>query len=198
MMYMYLRSIFFVSLICLLSSGLAAQTTSPTKNKRLKWALYAGVGPNYYFNNLKVGKDLVKPFNYSFVARFMWEPEHFLSLGIETGYNRLYTLKASNSSGQNAHIINSAVPIQIVVSMKFLNDYYFNFSMGQSILFNKATATNGNFDATSFSFADLGAALGYRRAISERFVLSAEAKFYYSTHLDDKNIALIFMAGYRF
>ena len=195
---MNLRRLFFTTIICFLSLALVAQTGAPAKTKKHKWAVYAGIGPNYYFNNLVVGKDLVKPFNYSFVFRFMWEPEHFLSLGIESGYNRLYTLKASSSSGQNAHIVNSAVPIQLVVSMKFLTNYYFNFSMGQSILFNNASATNGSVNATAWSFADLGVALGYRRKLNDRFSIGAETKFYYSTHLNDKNLAVIFMAGYRF
>ena len=65
----------------------------------------------------------------------MWEPEHVLSVGIESGYYRLYTLTGPDTL--HANIANSAIPIQLVISMKFLKSFYFNFSMGQSKLINK-------------------------------------------------------------
>jgi len=186
-------------LICFFSIDTIAQNANTLKQKKHRFAVYGGFGPNYYFNNLVIGKNQVNEFNYSFAGRFMWEPEHFLSLGIESGYYRLYTLKASSPTDGTAHIINSAVPIQVVISMRFLDNFYCNFSMGQTILFNHATSSNyGDFSATSWSFADIGAALGYRYYVSKRISVSAEAKFFYSTHLDDKNLALVFMAGYKF
>jgi hypothetical protein len=175
-----------------------SQTITAQQAKKHPFSIYAGFGPNIYFNNLVVAKNHVNVFNYSFVGRFMWEPEHFLSLGLETGYNRLYTVSVSSATDGSAHIINTAIPIQIVVSMKFLQRCYFNFSMGQSILLNHATSSNnGDFSATSWSFADIGAALGYRYHLNKRFSIGGEAKFFYSTHLNDKNLALVFMAGYN-
>jgi len=71
--------------------------------------------------------------------------------------------------------------------------------MGQSILINKVTTTvNGNFDASTISLGDFGLTVGYRRTMSERIYLGTELKGYYASKLDDKNIALAFMVGYRF
>ncbi|HTQ66018.1 MAG TPA: hypothetical protein VMI12_14560 [Puia sp.] len=194
----FLRS-YIIILICFFSVSATAQTSKAQKAKKHPFSFYAGFGPNIYFNNLVIAKNKVNEFNYSFVGRFMWEPEHFLSLGLETGYNRLYTVSVSSATEGNAHIINTAIPIQIVVSMKFLQRCYFNFSMGQSIILNHATSSNsGDFSATSWSFADIGAALGYRHHLKNRFSIGAETKFFYSTHLNDKNLALVFMAGYNF
>ena len=196
---MFFPRLYIIILITCFSVSATAQTSDAQKAKKHPFSLYLGFGPNVYFNNLVVAKNHVNVFNYSLVGRFMWEPEHFLSLGIETGYNRLYTVSVSSPTDGSAHIINTAIPIQIVVSIKFLQHFYGNFSMGQSILLNHATSSNsGDFSATAWSFADIGAALGYRYHLKNRFSIGGEAKFFYSTHLNDKNLALVFVAGYNF
>jgi hypothetical protein len=135
MRYIPIQLVFLFSLLTLRS---AAQEKQPAKEKKHKFALYAGIGPNVYFNNLELAKNSVNVVNYSFVGRIMWEPEHFLSLGIESGYYRLYTVKSPEAG--NVFISNSAIPIQIVVSMRFLKSFYFAGSLGQSILLNEATS----------------------------------------------------------
>ena len=71
--------------------------------------------------------------------------------------------------------------------------------MGQSILLNQVEAsTAGDFNASTLSLGDFGLTIGYKRPVSERFFLGAELKGFYSSKLNDKNIALAFMAGFRF
>jgi hypothetical protein len=194
-----ITKIFIGVLICYCSIHQAtAQNKITTEKKDRRYTVYGGVGPSYYFNNLAVGKDGVHAYGYSVVGRFMWEPEYFLSLGVETGYFRLYTADYATSTN-SAHVSNAVVPIQLIISMKFLKNYYCNFSMGQSILINKVTTTaKGNFDATTVSLGDFGLTVGYRHTMSERIFLGTELKGYYASKLDDKNIALAFMCGYRF
>jgi hypothetical protein len=194
---MSIHRLIFGIVICLCAITCAAQTKDQSHVKKHRFALYAGIGPNYYFNNLVLGKKLVNDWNYSFVGRFMWEPEHILSVGIESGYYRLYTISGSDSL--HAKIANSAIPIQLVISMKFLKSFYFNFSMGQSKLINKVTAdVSGNFDASAWSLADFTGTLGYQYHLPSRISFGAELKYFYSTAFTDRNIALVFMAGYKF
>lgn len=168
-----------------------------TPVKKHKWTVYGGVGPNYYLNNLVRGNARVNEFNYSFVARLMWEPQYFLSLGVETGYNRMYSMSGSGPFAGNVTIVNVAIPIQVVISMQFFKHYYCNFNMGQAILLNKVTTDVGDYDASVISLGDFAASVGYKRDISERFTLAGEFKGYYSAKLNDRNVALLFMAGYR-
>jgi hypothetical protein len=181
--------------LCFCSASLLAQTDNGVAVKKHKFAVYGGVGPNLYFNNLVLGKDYVHELNYSFSAKFMWEPGHLLSLGIETGYYRLYTV--NNKAQSSGNISNSAIPIQLVVSMKFLKNFYFDFSSGQSIRKNKVTTPNyGDISSSSLSLGDFGAALGYKKQLNSRLSIAAETKFFYSSAINDKNIALLFMVGY--
>ncbi|HEY2583088.1 MAG TPA: hypothetical protein VGI43_14855 [Mucilaginibacter sp.] len=194
---MNLKKIIIGVLVIGCSTQAIAQTNNSSQSEEHHFAFYGGLGPNFYFNNLVVGKNLVNEFNYSIVGRFMWEPGHLLSLGIETGYYRLYTLDTPLPT--QAHIANSAIPLQIVVSMKFLKAFYFNLSMGQSILLNRVNSeTFGNFDANKVSVADFTGTLGYRRPLNNRFFIGAEAKYFYSSSFVDENIALVFVGGIRF
>ena len=127
----------------------------------------------------------------------MWEPEHHLSLGIESGYYCLYTVNFDELS--DLEISNYAIPIQLTISMKLLKTFYFSFSSGPTILVNKVITSNGErVDASTMSLGDFSSALGYKHRINQHFTLSAETKFFFASKLDDKNIALIFLLGYTF
>lgn len=180
----------------------AQDLSNAAKPKKHRFGIYAGLGPNFYFNNLEVSKQYVREFNFAFVTRFMWEPGHNLSLGLETGYNGLYSIKEKPTVVSEAKISNAAIPIQLVISMKFLQDFYGSFTMGQSILLNKVyTKTplgEQRSTATNLSLGDFGLAAGYKKSISQRLYLGAELKGFYSSKLDDKNLGLVFLTGYRF
>lgn len=188
-----------VVFMCAASYAARAQETQTPPVKSRHFTFYAGVGPNFYFNNLVLAKDYVKEYNYSIVGRIMWEPEHYLGLGIESGYYQLYHMDVTTPNNPNVHIVNVAIPIQIVVSMKFFENFYCNFNMGQSILKNLVSTTNlGEFNASTVSLGDFAASIGYRRPVLERFYLGTEVKGFYSAKLQDRNIALVFLGGFRF
>lgn len=186
------------ALLISLVAGSACAQSDAAQPKQRGFVAYAGIGPNYYFNNLVLTKNKVNELNYSVIGRFMWEPEHRLSLGIETGYVRLYTEKFSGSNG-DVHIINGAIPILLTASMKVRKSFYVNFGMGRSFMLNRVTTSNyGNFNATILSLSDLSGTIGYKRQLNRRISLCTEAKFYYAAKADDKNIALVFLMGYSF
>ncbi|HEV8513836.1 MAG TPA: hypothetical protein VGQ59_11185, partial [Cyclobacteriaceae bacterium] len=80
--------IFIGILMCCSILQSTAQDKNAHEKKDRHFTVYGGIGPSYYFNNLVVGKQGVNELGYSVVGRFMWEPEYFLSLGVETGYFR--------------------------------------------------------------------------------------------------------------
>jgi hypothetical protein len=173
-----------------------AQDKNDASQKSRRYSVYLGAGPSYYFNNLVTGKDLVNEFNYSFSGKIMWEPEHRVSVGIETGYYRLYT---ANTGGQaSVHISNIAVPVHLAVSVNLVKAYYFEFSLGPSFLTNKVHSDlYGDFDGSSISLADMSGSLVYKSILNKRLSLNIGPKFFYSSHLNDKNIALLAMVGYK-
>jgi hypothetical protein len=183
--------------LCFLCFGSFAQNGEGETGKYHKFSVYAGAGPSYFFNNLVILKDDVSSFKYAISARFMWEPQHsFVSLGFETGYYRLYTVK---NSKPRADVSNSSVPLMFVVSMKFSKKFYADWSMGQSLTFNKVSNTDSsyNFNANTWSYADFSATLGYRFVQKPKISYAAELKGYYSSGYENATIALLFIVGFR-
>jgi hypothetical protein len=198
---MRIHRLIFILCMSLLAGRSMAQSDQMEKYR--KFAVYAGVGPSYFFNNLVAFKNDVNSFNYAISARVMWEPEHsFLSLGFETGYYRIYTANSTvtvNGASTNAHVSNSSVPLQFVVSMKFSKQIYADWAMGQSITFNQVDAqgVQTNHDATTWSLADFSATIGYRFIQKARISYAAEFKGFYSSSYANGTIALLFIVGYR-
>lgn len=187
---------------CFVVSRSMAQTDQTDKYRQ--FAVYAGAGPSYFFNNLQLFSENVKPWQYAISARFMWEPPHsLLSLGIETGYYRLYSVtdNVMDSSGQvtQAHVTNTSIPIMFVVSMKFSKKFYADWAMGQSISFNKVSAEglNTNHNASTWSLSDFTATVGYRFVQKERISYAVEFKGFYSSYYENATIALLFIVGFR-
>jgi hypothetical protein len=185
---------------CLIVLDSYAQNTVnavTVSGKYRKFALYGGVGPSYFINNLKILKDDVSNFKYAFSLKGMWEPQNsVVSLGIETGYYRLYTVKSTNPKGD---VSNSTVPIMFVAGMKFSKRFYAYWSMGQSITFNKVSNTDSayNFNNSVWSVADFAATFDYRIAQKERISYEVELKGFYSSKYENATIALLFIVGFK-
>ncbi len=181
-------------LLCMMALNLNAQNDAHPTGKKHAFTVYLGAGPNIYFNNLVLAKDDVNELNYSIAAQFMWEPEYLLSLGFETGYSRLYTVSPREVPGVD--ISNYAVPLHVVISMKFLKSFYFNFASGQTILINDVSSATEEINASTVSLGDFSGALGFRKKYENRLSIGVETKFMFLSKLDDKNMALLFKVGY--
>ncbi len=183
---------------CILTLSVFAQVDNKTMIKKHRLSIYAGIGPNYYFNNLVINKEQLQPWNKSLVFRIVWEPQHFISLGLESGYYQLYTYEYTAQNLGPALVTNAAIPIQLVASMKFLKNYYANASVGQSYMINQFTsAEQGNFNSASWSLADFGITVGYKYRFKSRISLGVETKFFHSAKFNDNNMAIVFMAGFN-
>jgi hypothetical protein len=184
-------------LFCFLTGQSFAQNGEGETGKYRKFSIYGGAGPSYFFNNLVVLKDEVSSFKYAISARFMWEPQHsFVSLGFETGYYRLYSVKSTNPKGD---VTNSTVPLMFVASMKFSKKIYVNWSMGQSLNYNKISNTDSayNFNSSYFSTADFAVTFGYRFVQKPRVSYIGEIKGFYSSKYDNETIAILFIVGFK-
>ena len=185
------------AIFCFTTYIVSAQNGEGFTGNYKKFAIYAGAGPSYFINNLVILKDEVSSFKYAISARFMWEPQHsFVALGFETGYYRLYTVKSTVPKGD---VSNSAVPLLFVTSMKFSKKFYANWSMGQSITFNKVSNTDSayNFNNKTWSFADFAATFGYRFVQKPTISYAAELKGFYSSGYENATISLLFIVGFR-
>jgi hypothetical protein len=194
---MRIHKIILAITFCFIAGRSIAQNGEGVTGKYHAFAVYAGAGPSYFFNNLVILKDDVSSFKYAISARVMWEPEHsFVSLGIETGYFRLYSV---HSTQPKADVTNSTIPLQFVVGMKFSQRVYATWAMGQSFTINKVSNTDSsyNFNNTVASLADFSATIGYKFVTKPKISYAAEIKGFYSSKYENATIALLFIVGFK-
>jgi hypothetical protein len=135
----------------------------------------------------------------------MWHPEHLLSLGIESGYTYLYSVKSSINSVEFGYSEIKAsmisVPLMMVSSMRIfpltLPDFEVHGGGGVYWLFNNGELYGRNISSSIFSFGyNLGAT--YLVPLSQAFSIGAEVKYYYISKLQDSDIGLKILFSYDF
>lgn len=155
-------------------------------------------GPNYYFNNIVTFGNYVKPVNYCFFGRIMWNSRYLVSLGIETGYNRFYRVDGFEKDAIKATL--TAIPLHLVIGMRIRKVFYTHFSFGPSLLLNSAysTSMDNRLKNKVLSLADGSVCIGYRKRLTKDFTIGAELKFNFSTKAQDLSLALPIVFSYDF
>jgi hypothetical protein len=133
--------------------------------------------------------------------RLMWEPEHLLSIGLESGYLQLYNFNSKVSLG-NGNTFNvsselSAVPIMIVFSMGIFNNLKLSIGSGIFILISKVDALNNPVNSNQVSTGVLAAG-SYLHPISHTISLGGEVKYYFINKIEDGDLSFQLSLQYRF
>jgi len=183
----------YITILLLLIASFNAHAQKPYPTHRFTASVSGG--PNYYFNNIRTFKDGVKPLNYSFFARIMWDSRYAVALGVETGYNKYY--RAEDNNTENIKATLAAIPFHLVIGMRLPKGFYTNFSFGPSMLLNTAEAGGNRVNNRILSFADGSLSAGYKRKLNKKFTFGAELKFNFSTKAEDMNIAVPVILSYR-
>ena len=133
--------------------------------------------------------------NYPFVFtfRFMWEPEHLLRLGIESGYLPLFYLETkfydTVFGDTEAELSLNSVPIMAVFAMEVVENFEVFGGVGGFILISEVTSFDNYVLSTSWSNAyEFG--LSYLHPISKKLKLGGEVKSYYITKLENYDLVL--------
>jgi hypothetical protein len=158
-----------------------------------------GLGYSRYFTTMDYS-DLNKS-GFSGTLRIMWNPEHLLSIGLETGYQYLYSIDVKNiqtefgTSNFSASMVS--VPIFIAIAMKLTPNIKLIGGSGTYLLFN-----NGNLfgDELKSSQISIGAHAGivYLYPLSNRISIGGELQYSYYSKIQDQTLALQFYFVYKF
>ena len=160
-------------------------------------SVYATAGPNYFLNNFQQFRKRVSPIDYNLSLRIMWEPAFRVSLGLKTGYYKIYTVSLTGAKA-NANFVLSAIPIQLFVKTKISKRFYAFYGMGPSVCLNTMSANNGESIHASFvSFADMSAGFGYLKSLNRKFLLGTELEYYHSSKSAENILTLTLVGGWR-
>jgi len=156
-----------------------------------------GVGYSRYFTTMDY--DDLNQNGFSGTVRVMWNPEHLLSLGLESGYQYLYSLDVSDFSTEfgNTNVKASmyTVPIFIVFAMKVLPNIKLSAGSGVYLLFNSGELFGDELRSNQVS---IGAHMGisYTYPINNSMAIGGELLYSYFSKLQDQTVAIQFLFVY--
>jgi len=156
-----------------------------------------GVGYSRYFTTMDY--DDLNQNGFSGTVRVMWNPEHLLSLGLESGYQYLYSLDVSDFSTEfgNTNVKASmyTIPIFIVFSMKVLPNIKLSAGSGVYLLFNSGELFGDELRSNQVS---IGAHMGisYTYPINNSVAIGGELLYSYFSKLQDQTVAIQFLFVY--
>jgi hypothetical protein len=132
----------------------------------------------------------------------MWNPEHLLSVGIETGYQYLYSIDVSNyDTGEFGTTDFSAsmysIPVFIVFAMKVLPNVKLSAGSGVYLLFNSGELFGDELSSNQIS---IGAHMGisYTYPINNSMAIGGELLYSYFSKLQDQAFAVQVLFVYDF
>ncbi len=195
-----MRKILLPLLLCLVvSPALFSQSGDSIPKAKSHYTLALGTGWSHYFANMdivpadKVHKDFV---DLSF--RFLWEPEYRLSLGLETGFYRVFKVDSVLSQEYTMHSRMNMMPLLLVVRMRIIDHFYLSAAPGIVVQFSKVEGIGEATSSTQFSLANFEACASYLYPLGKSFFTGGEARFLYVGVTNDYLISLNAVFGVKF
>jgi len=202
---------FFIFIACIL---LCAQSTcyaqavigphdqrdidSAKKSGEYALVAYVGGGVSFFAGNtgtpegLTATKSLVSP---AATFRIMWQPDHLLRVGLESGWTRFYSYKVvDNNVKGKVHV--QAVPIILVFSMPLFQRFNIYAGPGSYIV---TSSLNYETQTTSSTFG-LGwmAAVAYEYPLNNKLALVSEFKWLNCWETKDQSLTLQIHLRWKF
>jgi hypothetical protein len=144
-----------------------------------------GAGWTHYFNNLDNGDGHIRTDFAGISAKFFWEPEYRLSLGLGTGYYKLFRIENQVSQDTSVQIDRSLVPFLLLVRMRVIDNVYVGAGMGISIITNKTSGAGQEIVTKMNSLANFELSGSYLYPLSKHWIVGGEMKVFYSGTLND-------------
>jgi len=170
------RQVFILVLSLFLSFAASSQPADSIMVKRNHYSLAVGIGWVHYINSLEIGKDNATINSAGLSLKFFWEPEHRLSLGLETGFYRLYKVKSKTYTDEAGQATMSAVPFLLNVRMRIIDHVYLSAGAGLAIMLNKVTGIGGQINSNILSLSNYQFSGSYVYPLTKHWQIGGEFK----------------------
>jgi hypothetical protein len=180
-----------ILVICLLLIGGASAQTYYLNG-------YAGIGYARFLTEMDL--DGLNKNGYDGIIRLMWQPEHILRVGLESGYHYLYSVEVNQISTEfgvtDARSSLTAVPILFVAAVEIMPSLELLGGMGTTILhtFFEAYGYETKSSQLSTSYFIAGR---YEYPLNESLAIGGELNYYRINKIEDAALSLRFMLSYR-
>lgn len=158
-----------------------------------------GVGYSRYFTTMDY--DKLNENGFSGTIKVMWNPEHLLSIGLETGYQYLYSFNYDGYETEFGTTDLSAsmytIPVFIIFSMKILPNVKLSAGTGVYLLYNSGESFGEEISSNQLSIGG-HAGISYTYPLNESISIGGELLYSYFSKLQDQTVALQFLFVYDF
>jgi len=157
-----------------------------------------GLGYSRYITTLDYD-DLNKN-GFSGTFRIMWNPEYLLSIGLETGYQYLYSIEMTNTETEFGTSDFSAsmvsVPIFLAIAMRVLPNLKIIAGSGMYLLYNDGSAFGDALESNQISIGAHGG-IAYTYPLNNLISIGGELQYSYYSKIQDQNVSLQFVFIYQ-
>jgi hypothetical protein len=162
-----------------------SQKSDSTKVRLNHYTFTIGTGWTHYINNLDYGDQKIQQ-NFAGVSmKFFWEPEHRLSLGLETGYYKLFKITDQINADTSIEINRTVVPMLLLARMRIVDNVYLGVGMGLAFITNKASGINQEISTKVTSLSNFEFSAAYIYPLSKHWLIGGECKGFHFGNLDD-------------
>jgi hypothetical protein len=192
---MRLRVIVFLFSLVTISSFAQRQLA-----QRHRFSVTGGVGWTHYINSLRIGTQSAIEDHIGGSFKLLWEPEHRLALGFETGYYQFYVVE--RTSPINAQVVGKAmlsiVPIMINVRCRIVNNFYLSTGTGVALLLSRIEGVGGGIDSSQTSLSNFQLSGLYLQPIGTHWRAGGEFKFLSVDKTEDDCLSLMAVVSFLF
>ena len=189
-----------ILIVCFLKQFCVAQNNWNTRDSVARGvSIYVSTGISHYINTLQIDPSRVGlKQNFSCSSfRFMWEPEHRLSMGVEAGYYRVYEVQLAEGKDINTASL-SVIPILFCVQMRIFKRFYATVGTGVSIHHSEVNYQGTHSESETMAFSNLQFTAGYVQPITKQFGLGIKAQFLSENKTEDGIFSVQAVARYQF
>ncbi len=178
---------------------ISSSTFGQIKDTLYSLSTEIGLGYSRYFTTMDY--DDLNKHGFTGTVRMMWNPEHLLSVGLETGYQYLYSIDLNDYSTEFGTTDFSAsmytVPIFMVFTMKVAPNIKLTTGSGMYLLYNAGSLFNDQLESNQISIGVYGG-ISYTYPIYNDISLGAELQYAYFSKIQDQTLSLKFLFIYDF
>jgi hypothetical protein len=188
-----MRTTIVLLAILLFVPALKAQETAG------RYYLSAEVGGGYTRLLTDVDVDGLDRNGFEGMFRLMWNPEHLLSLGLETGYLHLYSIERGNIPTEfgptDFTASMTAVPINFALAMRVTDEIKIRGGSGMYLLSNSGEIFGETLESSQISIG-MQCGASYATPVGKDMSIGAEVKWSYISKIQESTIGIQFLFIY--